>query len=414
MKSKLLMFVLLLALCAFPVLAQDSTLNSVSFNGFSFSFDSAWATNVNISRFAGDPVDAQQPGGPEVPHTQFLLYSDTILPESFDAPGVIRIYQASDIAVYPNAAPQFQQLQTLLTDRPDLAQFMVSNSTLPFLPTNLGPTQVVRARAQYVETPSVRGISYVTMFRFDVSPFTSSEFLYTFQGISLDGTQYVSAIFHVDAAVFPAEIPSDFDFAAFEEQYEAYVTESINQLNAATVENFTPSLSAIDAVIQSFAFGSVPVVSGGATPLPPPATATIVNEDPTFGGLAGVTWTLVSYGAPEAPIAVLPEAPITAIFSETGVGGSAGCNSYGGAFLYNSGALTVSGIVSTLMACAENVMAQETAYVNALTTATSYQIVGGQLIIAYTGGQLVFVNPLAITPTVTITPVASATPTATP
>jgi heat shock protein HslJ len=313
-----------------------------------------------------------------------------------------------------------QQLQLILADRPDLATFMVVDEvalpTLPFMP-QMPAAQVIRARAQYIETASVRGVSYVTVYRQDVSPFVNNEFFYTFQGLSADGTQYVSAIFRLDASVFPAEIPADFDMEAFNAQFTAYLTESVNQLNAATPESFAPSLTAIDAVIQSFAFGGTSVVGNAtapATPVAPPATATIVNEDPTFGGLAGATWTLVSYGAPEAPVVVIPEAPITAIFSETGVGGSSGCNSYGGAFLYNSGTLTISGIVSTLMACAENIMAQETAYVTALSTATSYQIVGGQLIIAYPGGLLTFVNPAAITPTVTATPVASATPTATP
>lgn len=422
MKSKLLLFVLLISLCAFPVFAQESTLNTVSFNGFSFSFDSAWASNVNISRFAGDPADAQQPGGPEVAHTQFLLYSDTISPESmFDAQGAIRVYQTANFAGYTFAEAQLQQLQQLLTDRSDLAPFMVVDEntimSLPFMPS-MPASQVIRARAQYIETASVRGISYVTVYRQDVSPFTSDEFYYTFQGLSADNTQYVSAVFSVEASVFPAEISNDFDMEAFNAQFGAYLTESVNQLNTAAPEAFAPSLSAIDAVIQSFAFsGGVPVVTDPAVPatqIAPPATPTIVNEDPTLGGLADVTWTLVSYGAPEAPVTVIPEAPITAIFSETGVGGSSGCNTYGGGFLYNSGALTFNQLISTLMACAENIMAQETAYINALTTATSYQIVNGQLIIAYTGGILTFSNPAAVTPTVTATLPATATPTATP
>src|SRR5215510_11598793 len=130
MKFKALLVTLILVFCAFPVLAQQptGTLNTVNFNGFSFNFDSTLATNVNISQFAGDPADLEQPGGPEVRHTQFLLYNAATSPESFlDANGAIRVYQTADFAAFPNAQAQLQQLQTLLTDRADLAPFMVAD-----------------------------------------------------------------------------------------------------------------------------------------------------------------------------------------------------------------------------------------------------------------------------------------------
>jgi heat shock protein HslJ len=419
MKFKILISILLVIMCAFPVMAQQptGTLNSVSFNGFSFNFDSSLATNVNISQFAGDAADLQQPGGPEVRHTQFLLYSTTTSPESFlDATGAIRVYQTADFATYPNAQTQLQQLQTLLTDRPDPASFMVvypnGATSLPFMP-QMPASQVIRARVAYVNTPVMDGVSYITVYRQDVSPFVSSEFLYTFQGISADGLHYVSAIFRVNASAFPAEIPADFDMDTFNATFNDYLVESVDMLNQGGVETFTPLLAPIEALIQSIGFAPT---SGGGVVVAPTATATaLVNEDPTFGGLAGVTWILTSYGAPEAPTAAIPNVPVTIGFSETGVAGNSGCNGYGGAFTYNNGALTISNVVGTLMACADNnVNVQEAAYLAALSTATNYQIVGNQLQIAYNGGVLVFTNALALTPTVTVTETATIAPTATP
>ena len=65
--------ILMLIVGIFPVLAQDATtLNNVQFNGFGFSFDSALATDANISQYPGDSPDLQQPGGPE-PRSPFRL-----------------------------------------------------------------------------------------------------------------------------------------------------------------------------------------------------------------------------------------------------------------------------------------------------------------------------------------------------
>ena len=391
MKIKSFILLLLLPLMALPALAQDGT-NAVAFNDFSFTFDSSVATSVNITRFPGDAPDLQQPGGPEVAHTQFILYNETPAPESiFDAAGGIRVYNTADFGPYEVPFEQLTQLQTLLAERPDLAQFMVaaedSSDELPFMPV-MPASQVIRARAQYVETPALQGISYVTIYRQDASPFLGSEFVYTFQGVSADGSRYVSAIFPLNTDLFPAELPADFDMDAFVEGINDYFAESIATLNAASPEDFTPSLTALDTLIQSFAF----TAAGGAAPTaaPAPGVTETPTGDTTFGGLGGVTWTLVSYGSPDAPVAVLENAPITLTFSAEGIGGSAGCNSYFGAFQYDVGTITFTDIGSTLIACEQPIMDQETAYLEALRTATAYQITDGQLQITYDGGVLSF------------------------
>ncbi len=383
---KFVLFVLVLLMAALPALAQDT----IAFNEFSFTFDSSVATNVNVTRFPGDAPDLQAPGGPEVAHTQFILYNTFPVPESiFDSQGGIRVYNIADFGPYEFPSQRLEQLQTLLAERPDLAQFMVttedSGDELPFMPV-MPASQVVRARAQYVETPAVRGISYVTVYRQDASPFLGSEFIYTFQGLSTDGSRYVSAIFPLNTALFPAETPPDFDAEAFIETINDYFAESIATLNDASPDAFTPALTTLDALVQSFTFtppsGVVPTVVPAATATP---------GDTSFGGLGGVTWTLVAYGPADAPVAVLPEAPITLAFTPEGINGHAGCNSYFGAFQFDVGAITFTDIGSTLIACDQPIMDQELAYLEALRTATAYQITAnGQLQITYTGGVLTF------------------------
>lgn len=259
MKLKLLaILIALLALSAAPAQAGGKV-NSVTFNGFSFIYLSSLANNVNINQFPGDPADYQAPGGPQPPYTEFILYDGLAAPQSgFDGAAAVRVYLASDLANYPDSRAEYDQLQSLLAERADLAPYMVvganlSENTLPFLPV-LPAAQVIRARAQYIDTPSISGISYVTVYGQGPSPFVSSSFIYTFQGLSQDGLYYVTMIASVPMAMFPAEIGADFDMDAFIAGITDYFNESIATLNAATPEQLDRKLSDIDTTIQSMTF----------------------------------------------------------------------------------------------------------------------------------------------------------------
>ncbi|MFN8450894.1 MAG: META domain-containing protein [Anaerolineae bacterium] len=396
MKRITLLLILTLALCAFPALAQDGSTSTVAFNGFSFSLPSALASNVNITQNPGDPTTVEQPGGPEVKHTQFLLYNNTPAPESFlDGVGGIRVYATADFSGYTMAQQEYQNLQTILAQRPDLSQYMVADQgtnamNLPYLPT-FPAAQIIRAQATYVDTPYIQGIRYVTAYRQDVSPFVGSEFLYAFQGISADGGHYISATFRVNTTLFPPEIPPDFDMDTFNQQFTEYLTQSIATLNGAAPNDFTPSLTTLDSVVQSFAFPAAPQLPATALPPAPAITPTPTVGDATMGGLASFTWTLTSYGDPANPQPVVEGTSVTLTFSQGGIGGSAGCNTYSGAFQFEGTSLAVSQVIRTLMACADPaVMAQEDAYLNALGTAASFQLSGSQLTISYDGGVLTF------------------------
>ncbi len=392
MKLKVWIYALLIALLALPVLAQDSATHTVAFDGFSFNFPASVASGVNVTRYPGDPPTLEQPGGPEVRHTQFVLYNDAPAPENFlEGAGGVRVYKTADFAGYDQSQQQLQLLQMLIAQRPDLAQYMTTDQTsnahnLPFLPV-APAVQVIRARAQYVDTGVFSGVSYVTVYRQDVSPFVGSEFRYVFEGISTDGSTLVSANFPLTTALFPAGIPADFNMDNFVATFNDYLQQSVATLNGAAPTDFTPSLTTLDSIIQSFALSPTGTAMLPATPVP---TATLVNTDPTLGGLANATWVLTSYGSPDNPQPALGNPVVLLSFSPEGIGGNAGCNSYSGAFQYSVGSLTISGVRSTLMACEQPVQDQENAYFTALLTATGYQVNGSQLQISYDGGVLNF------------------------
>lgn len=105
-------------------------------------------------------------------------------------------------------------------------------------------------------------------------------------------------------------------------------------------------------------------------------------------------WHLRSYGmsggAAVSGFTVLPESTITLGFQlDSRVVGSGGCNSFGGSYsvgaVGNTGtALTISNLLATLKACADDtLMQQEQIYFTALQSATAYQFNGDELQIAY-------------------------------
>jgi hypothetical protein len=65
--------------------------------------------------------------------------------------------------------------------------------------------------------------------------------------------QYVSAIFRLNTELLPAEIPADFDYEAFIEKLTS-TWRTIATLNGGTADDFTPSLTTLDALIQTFSF----------------------------------------------------------------------------------------------------------------------------------------------------------------
>ncbi len=113
--------------------------------------------------------------------------------------------------------------------------------------------------------------------------------------------------------------------------------------------------------------------------------------------LVGTTWSLVSMGDPEAPVAVVPGTAVTANFAADDadgmvgtVAGSATCNGYNTSFTTDSeGNIAFGPIMTTMMIC-PLAPEQEPMFLGAMDTAQTYEIVGSQLNITYDGGVLVF------------------------
>jgi hypothetical protein len=268
---------------ALPVQAQGGG-STVSFDGIGFSFDRSLGTGVNITQVRGKPSNNQGLDIPDAAHLAFAIHGrrseSAKALRAFDAPGVVRVYRVADLAGYDIASQRATQLKTLLADRPDLAGYMqvTGDGSVKALMPVFPAAQAIQARAQYIDTPQLAGVAYLTGFRQDVSPFAAGDFWYTFQGLSTDGTRYVSVSWIVRATMFPARIGAK---AANRQanRWVKYLTESIATLNAAAPTAFTPPLTSIDALVQSITFEGVPASEPSPLPslLPSPAPSPVAS-----------------------------------------------------------------------------------------------------------------------------------------
>ena len=250
-------------LASMPVQAQDSP-SVVSFQGISFAFDRTLGTNVNIMEVPGDPPAGIFVSSPGAGHLAFSLYRtrrpEQRLPRPFEVPGTVSFYRVSDLAEYVRASQQLEDLKSLLDERPDLDALTASDAEtssglLPFMLTDAA-AQLIDARGRYIDTPELSGVAYLTVLAQDLIPFGRDDFWYTFQGLSADGQWYVTVDFQVEAGMFPARVTRRTmrRVVASADAWMRYRDQSIQTLNGAPDDAFTPSLATIDELVRSITF----------------------------------------------------------------------------------------------------------------------------------------------------------------
>jgi heat shock protein HslJ len=87
--------------------------------------------------------------------------------------------------------------------------------------------------------------------------------------------------------------------------------------------------------------------------------------------------------------AVLPGTEITLTFSDGRISGNSGCNQYGGSVEVNANSIKVGSLMSTMMACEEKIMGQESAYQAALGEAATFEATSETLTMANAQGQMI-------------------------
>ncbi len=243
---------------ALSVVAQDApSANALTFNGVSFEFGSEIAQGVLALQDAGTPTDApDQPGGPIPPNTQFTFSGTVTAPGAYTI-GIdtLNVFPVAGFAQYPADSQvnrELASLQTLLADQPDLAGV----TSLPYLPLATGGFAFI-SRAEYLSTDTITGVRYLTSIRQDVGPTLDGQVQYVFQGITHDGQYVVSMRYFVLTGVLPTEQDPNLNYDEFAANYETYIADIATQLDGLDAAAFTPSLTALDAVVQSVTVGGM-------------------------------------------------------------------------------------------------------------------------------------------------------------
>lgn len=109
--------------------------------------------------------------------------------------------------------------------------------------------------------------------------------------------------------------------------------------------------------------------------------------------LAGTTWTLVSYGDAANPTGAAAGVDTSLTFNKDGtVGGNMGCNGFGGDYSIKGETITFGNLISTMMACEEPRMSQETTTFSVMNGEVAYAIDGSTLTLTAADGRVMVLS----------------------
>jgi hypothetical protein len=227
--------------------------NAFAFNGVEVTIPTAVASGasgkiVAASRGEDLPEFAINPPYSEIKLTGYPAQNDYFQ-------GMIQVFPVADYEQISQVAGQrVQAMQALLAQKP-----AAPDQEMPVLPV-YNAAQILRAQVQYASFQNGAGVRFVTMYSQGLMPATNKEVFYTYQGLTSDGAYWVSAILPVNAAFLPADSNSagnppaggvPFPVNPGEAQAKAYYQAVADRMHATAASQFTPSLEALDAMMQS-------------------------------------------------------------------------------------------------------------------------------------------------------------------
>lgn len=213
------------------------------------------ANGVMVSQVSRAEGEGVAPWDVTPGHTRLVLDAYPLSGRSF-APE-IRVYPASDYALmYPAAFESIHRLDNILYGPNGLT----GDEPLPDVPY-LNASEMLSSRAQVLPFQSGSGVRFLTQYDQYAAPINNNELIYTYQGLSRDGTYYIVATLPVTLPVLPessdpaAVVPPG--GVAYPGQgqsssdYEAYYAAVTGLLDSANSGDFAPSIDQLDQLIAS-------------------------------------------------------------------------------------------------------------------------------------------------------------------
>jgi heat shock protein HslJ len=244
------------------------------------------------------------PGGKGFPPHILMTFDgakpEDVIPNSgpymyiFPTQAYINLYLASGSSIVADQVAKLEQLIATAEGRQELPE-----SPMPLLPP---PNTFMDRWVQYLDLNFAvgEGVRYVSdsPFRQDKGPWTNDTTGYYYQGLTTDGTFYVSLFWPVSTESLPntvEDVPEDVNEAAQNpETSDAYQQETKDTLNALATSDWDPDLARLDAMMASLTFPTPEAEGEEETPngedeevdLPAPddgeATGTITAPDGVY------------------------------------------------------------------------------------------------------------------------------------
>ena len=233
--------------------SSDTNSSDVSYMGTSFTIPLGLANgtqNEIVPRAASsDPTQASLNVWPE--HTKIVLQGYPLQGKLYEPQVMVfpadeyQKMSADPATSMYDARSMITTLQYIIATGNFPAQPQVPDR-LPALPDQHA-YQVFHTQETILTFKNGNGIRYITSYSQAAFPDISSNLIYSFQGITLDGKYYVSVMMPIElAGLDPAPQNA--------EQYPAYLTTTVDRISQAG-ESFNPSIETLDAMVQSLLVG---------------------------------------------------------------------------------------------------------------------------------------------------------------
>ncbi len=157
-----------------------------------------------------------------------------------------------DVNGNPMVGNSLAKLEDLLSQKPS----PFNNCCMPALPAEMaGGLNDIVAQGRYLPIQMGEGMRFVGRFMQDANPVANGQFYYVFQGFSSDHRYFISLYYPVTSSKLPdiGAVPQS-EIDQMMQDPQAYTAQKALELDAFSPEDWSPSLTALDALITSLKF----------------------------------------------------------------------------------------------------------------------------------------------------------------
>jgi hypothetical protein len=128
-----------------------------------------------------------------------------------------------------------------------------SSGELPFLPA-IPQVQTFYGHETGRSFNGGRGVRFITEYSEVLFPISNKSILYTFQGLTDDGKYWVAVTLPISHPILPADyatLPEGYTEESLIQNYDSYVSDVKEALEAQAPGSFSPTINMLDSLIES-------------------------------------------------------------------------------------------------------------------------------------------------------------------